>query len=310
MAPIVWSGIVRVPEFAANALIETFATGHAAFFGRNRSIRGMGKLIVKRMDDGDKALPWNMENKDAKMPQAVIVQSPILFDDAKRQGQSTKEIFKDFVAKNWSEITGDISIHGCVEGIQFGWNRTKVEQLSQKRTGKGNRVQACRVIQPGTVIVFANGIDKGLLAKCIQKGLGNGREQGFGAVALHPGKAARMFDQDKKQRHKIKSKAEEKAAIEDALNIWKKHKSQLPSASQIAAIWDILCGDNNPKQNTLNYLERQKSRRTQRIWDAWEKCHKDFKDYIEKHDPQWTEKGLKLIIDMKIFEELQDQENR
>ena len=317
MAPIVWSGIVRIPEFATQALMDTFATGHTAVFGRNRSIRGMGTLIVRRMDDGDKTLPWNMENKDTKMPQAVIVQSPILLDDTKQPGQSAKEIFKDFVKTKWFEKTDNVSIkvYGCVEGIQFGWNRTKVEQLSQKRTGKGNRVQACRIIQPGAVIVFKNEIDKKLLAKCIQKGLGDGREQGFGAVALHPGKAGRIFGHKKKQLPIIESDEKEKAAIEGALGIWHKHKSQLPSASQIAAVRDFLLGENNPQQNALNYLERQKSGRTGRIWAVWEKCYEDVKNYIEKHDSRWAEKGLKLIADMiiseaKISEASEDQEKK
>ena len=311
MAPIVWSGIVRVPKFVAEALIKKFDSNknkeeRTAFFGRSRSVRGMGSLIAKQMDDGDKMLPWNMENK-GNGKQAVIVQSPILFDVPVKPEQPAKEAFEKFIKTKWPEIAGDITVYGCAVGIQFGWNRNG-DKLDVKRTGKGNRVQACQVIQPGAVIVFNNGVDKERLADCIKNGLGEGREQGFGAVALHPGKASWMFDSMPEEHASVSSDFREKAAVENALTIWKSHKTQLPSVSQLAAVRNFLCGKSDQKKNALAYLSRQKTGRTERIWDTWKKCHADIEKYINDHDPEMAEKGLKLIMDLKISEASKDRE--
>jgi hypothetical protein len=183
---------------------------------------------------------------------------------------------------------------GTVIGIQFGWNRHGKGKL----TGKGKRVRACRCVMPGSVIVFETNIEN--LSNKIKSGLGGGREQGFGAVAVHPGLATKMFNPSKPDFKLLESNVDEKTMIQEVLNIWKNHQKDLPSPSQLAAVRNEL--EINGKDNALEYLGKQ-TERTERIWATWESCFSEVKNFIKNTaDSKLAAKGLKLLIDLKISE--------
>ncbi|MDR1271236.1 MAG: RAMP superfamily CRISPR-associated protein [Planctomycetaceae bacterium] len=295
IAPIVWSGFVRLPKWAAdvvfgncndNNLQEIFVS-----FGKKRSTHGNGKLFAFPVDEEDKTLPYNSSTHGSKnMETVLIVQSPILLPD-KSSDQPANEEFKIFVETKWGIQPKECM--GTVIGIQFGWNR----HGKGKQTGKGKRVRACRCVMPGSVIIFETNIEN--LSNKIKSGLGGGREQGFGAVAVHPGLATKIFSPDKSDSKLLKSDVDEKTMIQEVLKIWNNHQKDLPSPSQLAAVRKEL--EINGKDKTQEYLDHQ-TKRTERIWATWESCFSEVENFIKNTDSKLAAKGLKLLIDLKISE--------
>jgi CRISPR/Cas system CSM-associated protein Csm3 (group 7 of RAMP superfamily) len=300
IAPIVWSGFVRLPKWAADAVFgncndncvqEIFVS-----FGKKRSTQGNGKLFAFRVDEKDKRLPYNGSTHGCK-DTVLIVQSPILLPD-KSSGQSANEEFKAFVEKAWN-IKPEKCL-GTVIGIQFGWNRHGKGRLA----GKGKRVHACRCVMPGSVIIFDTNIED--LATKIKSGLGGGREQGFGLVAVHSGLATKMFNPNKSEPQSLKSNETEKETIQEVLKIWKTYQNDLPSSSQLAVVRNEL--ETNGKGKTLEYLGHQNNR-TERIWATWESCINEMKNFIDTTEPKLAAKGLKFFIDLKIAQDKETVRN-
>ncbi|MDR2441593.1 MAG: hypothetical protein LBE12_19700 [Planctomycetaceae bacterium] len=298
IAPIVWAGFVRLPKWAAdvvfgscnnNSIQESFVS-----FGKKRSTHGNGKLFAFHVDEDDKMLPYNGSTYGCK-DMVLILQSPVLLPDKPPSNQSANEEFKAFVENMWGIKPKECM--GTVIGIQFGWNRHGKGTL----TGKGKRVRACRCVMPGSVIIFDANIEN--LADKIKSGLGGGREQGFGAVAVHPGKATKMFNAGKSDLKSLKSDHDEKEMVQEVLNIWNKHQNNLPSPSQLSAVRNELLL--NGKDNALKYLEQQ-IKRTELIWATWEPCFNEVKNFIEskKANPKLAANGLKLLIDLKISQKI------
>ncbi|MDR3196921.1 MAG: hypothetical protein LBU34_03540 [Planctomycetaceae bacterium] len=303
IAPIVWSGFVRLPKWAAdvvfnirndNNIQESFVS-----FGKKRSTHGNGKLFVLRVDEEDKTLPYNGSTYGSRNRETVlIVQSPILLSD-EPSDQSANEELQTFVETKWGIKPKQCM--GTVIGIQFGWNRHGKGTL----TGKGKRVRACRCVMPGSVIIFEANIEN--LSDKIKSGLGGGREQGFGAVAIHPGLATKMFNVGKSDLKHLKSDVDETTMVQEVLNIWKNHQKDLPSPSQLAAIRKELETNGENKTKTLEYLGKQ-TKRTERIGATWESCFREMENFIKNTDPKLAAKGLKLLIDLKIPEKNQKAE--
>lgn len=299
IAPIVWSGFVRLPKWAADVVFgnrnDNSIQGIFVSFGKKRSTHGNGKLFALRVDEEDKTLPYNGSTHESEK-MVLIVQSPILLPDLDKlsdQSRSANEEFKKIIETKWG-IQPEQCM-GTVIGIQFGWNRHGKGTL----TGKGKRVRACRCVMPGSVIVFETNIKN--LSDKIKSGLGGGREQGFGAVAIHPGLATKMFSADKSDSKLLESNVDEKIMIQNVLKIWNNHQKDLPSPSQLAAVRNELETNGEDKDKTQEYLVKQ-TRRTERIWATWESCFNEVKKFIEDTDHKLAAKGLKLLIDLKISE--------
>ena len=299
IAPLVWSGVALLPEWAVNALAESLKEYPYVSFGRSRTVRGSGRLHVVPINPDDPTLPWKLKRvpQQENDPKILIVQSPILLPD-KPDSESipADDELVSLIEKKWMMKSRCI---GVVTGILFGWNRHGLGKMS----GKGRRVRACRVVQPGAVIVLdSETVSQSQLENLIRKGLGEGREQGFGAVSLHPGKASRMFDSGKPELRKSRSDTHEKLAIDIALGIWKQFKKELPSVSQLAEIRSRL--EAGGKNEAFKYLNRQKNERTGRIWAIWENSFTRFIKFIEETDDcQNAIKGIKLLIDLKIADD-------
>jgi CRISPR/Cas system endoribonuclease Cas6 (RAMP superfamily) len=278
IAPLVWSGIVRCPKY----VIELLNNKNVSF-GKKRSTHGSGKLFITEAEN--ETLPWTIKEHENKI--VLIVQSPILLTEEKSD-KSADEEFKEFVTKEWK-----IAPEKCMGtniGIQFGWNRHGKGKL----TGKGKRVRASRCVLPGSVIIF-NTKERDTIVSRIPLGLGTGRKQGFGAAAVHPGKATKMFSKTKYEPQRISSDENEIRMITEALNIYKKHKTNLPSPSQISAVRQALLSQNT---KALDYLEHQ-IHRTETIYDTWKDCVNEFKALIRDYG-ELAAKGLKLICDLRI----------
>ncbi len=294
MSPIVWSGIVLLPHCVAEALKQSLDVDPFVSLGRSRTVRGNGRLRVLDVTENDSLLPWTLErvrpDSDKLTANIVIVQSPIRLEDRPTAPTADEEL-KMFVEKHWG--LNPSKALGTVVGVQFGWNRHGIGTLS----GKGKRIRACRVVQPGAVIVFDNRVTKSELEERIKKGLGGGREQGFGAVAFHPGKATKMYDPGKSALRRSRSVADEKVVIEQTLEIWRQNRGKLPSSSQLAEVRNRLAVETD---EALRFLDRQKTERTERIWATWEKSFEGIRNFVQKTPPKLAAVGLKLLIDLVV----------
>jgi hypothetical protein len=303
IAPIVWSGFVRLPKWAADAVFGSCNDNRVqeifVSFGKKRSTHGNGKLFAFRVDEEDERLPYNGSTHGCE-DTVLIVQSPILLPD-EPSGQSANEEFQAFIETAWN--IKPKKCLGTVIGVQFGWNRHGKGTL----VGKGKRVRACRCVMPGSVIIFDTTIED--LATKIKSGLGGGREQGFGLVAVHSGLATKMFNLGKSEPQSLKSDETEKAMVQEILTIWNNHQNDLPSPSQLAAVRKELETNGKDNTKTLEYLDNQK-KRTERIAATWESCFCDVKEFLEKTDSQLAAKGLKLLIDLKIAQEKENVRNQ
>lgn len=276
-------GFATLPETAYNLLEESLRKDPIAFFGKSRSVRGQGTLKVEKLESLPLDLPIDKEGEEIA---AFIVQSPLLIDD-EFSDASANEILKKLVKKYWN-----LDVEECSANVQirFGWNRHQ----------KGLQM-AVRVIAPGSVFRFHEKPDN--IEELLEKGLGDGRERGFGSVLPHPNIAAERFVEGPKVQTLPKSDGAAKKGFE----LWKearakgKNSSSL-SASQISTVLDLVSKDDSPA-SALEFLERQIKNRPDKIWERWEKVFDDVESMIGSENIEYRVKALKVWRNLVVAEE-------
>ena len=117
------------------------------------------------------------------------------------------------------------------------------------------------------MIAFSRKIDGSQLAQVLKRSAigADGRQRGFGAVSVHPGKANAFFSARRSLRTLQTDPAKKlKNAIELVLRMQGQgDAARLPSPSQIGAVRERLA--KSGKQNALEYLKRQTERTTRRF---------------------------------------------
>lgn len=289
MAPMTWAGLLSLPDKAAKVLRELLDKDPAISFGRGRSVRGSGRLSVEPVE----GMPTQWQgHRDI-----LIAQSPIqLPDRPAKPGASAEDELKD-LAGQWAKRHGFGDILKCwgCTAIRFGWNRAGLGE----GTGLGRRLRARRVILPGAVIKFTAPIgDDKRLRKALVEGLGGGREQGFGALSVHPGKAKDVH-RGKPSPVTLPGDKDRKAAVEAVLRL---DRSRLPS--QIGAVLDRL--QKGGGDVAVQYVESQIDR-TPRIWQTWKPIIKEVKSLLTDRTPANAAIALKLLQNIAIAK---DKENR
>ena len=316
MAPMVWSGVVVVPEKWADILLTSYREDDTAAFGRFRSTRGFGQLRVEECAEEGTGLPWSQTAHD----NILILQSPILLSDKKNDPSVTaNQEFENLIRSKWKDLfdklgtAWDVRAVSTNVGIRFGWNRSG----KGKMTGKGRRLSAQRVVLPGSIfevypkakesdksIVLTNEEQQMLrgagLAHMIQCGLGSGVERGFGAVSVHPGMANKIYQKaDDRFNQKVSNK---KAMAEIILALWGKNKAAMPSASQISAVAGIAAKN---RDTAGDYLKTQLAR-LEKIWAAWRPIQKEIGELLSnkaKYDDSTVQYGLKLLSDLVKYQD-------
>lgn len=298
MAPLTWSGFVLMPEKVLDILKKTLETDQYVTLGRSRSIRGIGKLQLTEIDQ---TAHWNRTQNNSSV--ILIVQSPILLSDgACGAGTTATDMLKSIATATWKEKTindNDVEIIGASTKIQFGWNRHETD--SSRLTGIGHRLRASLVIQPGSIIRINKSLNQDTIKEIVQRGLGDGRERGFGAIAVHPGLAMKLFKLATPAR-KTKS-SPEKETIKQTYNLWKSHRGNLPSPSQISALEHVV--RKSGLQEGKNYLEDQ-LKRTVRIWETWTSIQSDIKNILDTaKDKLHAAAALRMLADLAIADKNQ-----
>ena len=297
MAPLVFSGTICLSGAAADVLLRSLESDPIVHFGRNRSIRGGGTLTACVVDQ-DVAVPWMSKG----LPRILIVQSPLRLPDRPAAFDTpVSEELEELIRTSWSDVKlPEIEKCWASAGIRFGWNRHGHGMM----TGKGNRLQARRVILPGSVVKFREQLDPDMCRSLLVRGLGGDRDRGYGAVSVHPGKAASLFE----NRRSIKSlpSSDEKTAVEAAIRMWKECGNTL-SPSQISAVEQRLVAGG--KEAAKEYVNNQINRTT-RIWSDWKYLKDDVLDLIENHSPQHAAVALRMWADLVIAHRKNNETNR
>lgn len=286
MAPIVWQGLLVMPREAAEIFLAGLETNRQVALGKSRTVRGSGQLharIIKGVPDA-----WRTHTEKT----VLVVQSPLLLPSTRQTGQTSEDELAE-LAGQWAARHGlpaPAARPWAHAGVQFGWNRHRA-----------GCQQACRVLLPGSVIAFDCRLDDSRLTEILKNhGIGEGRERGFGAVSVHPGKAVDFYEP---APHLRSLDAQSPAASQAAMNLILEVRSearQLPSPSQIRAVQQRLLKAG--QQPALDYVKQQ-TQRTTRIWFVWETIYTKIEQLIRLHDTEIAVQALETLADLAIMDQ-------
>ncbi|WP_020588456.1 RAMP superfamily CRISPR-associated protein [Desulfobacter curvatus] len=277
MAPMVWRGIVSIP-----AEMAEYVSGEwPAAFGKHRGTMGGGRLAIEETD-----FQAYMSGHPGMAP-VFITQSPILLPR-----ETSGKITDTFVGmiNTWCKAhglppveTGDNKpLVWISTGICFGWNR--------HRNGYAG---AENVVMPGSVFRLKGPLDRSNFEKALLTGLGQGRAKGFGALALHPGKAGALLNREKAEPQKKKSRDSIINAVRKIIPLRKKF---LPSVSQLYALKTRV--EIGGTESAIKYLNEQ-DERDAHIAAAWRDVKGPLKDLLEstRKDIPAAMAGIKMLAD-------------
>ncbi len=286
MAPMIWQGLLVMPQDAAVTLQASLDRNPVVALGKSRSVRGSGQLYVQEIE----GIPdeWQTRTENT----VLIVQSPLLLPDQQPAGQTAEDELAQIV-RQWAERHGlpaSQTRPRANVGVQFGWNRHRA-----------GLQRACRVVLPGSVIAFDGRLDDARLADVLKhNGLGDGRDRGFGAVSVHPGKAIKLFEPAPHVRTLDTGLGPTfRDATRQVLEI-RNSARQLPSPSQIRAVQQRLLKAG--RQEALKYLKQQ-TERTTRIWFTWESIYAQMKDLLSRFDEPVAVRALETLADLAILDQ-------
>ncbi len=265
LAPLVFTGMLTVPESIAERLTRLLGESPWISLGKSRSVRGGGRLSIERMADPAREFAgWSLPSEATG--RVFVVQSPLVLPDdyAVDRAESALEMLA--MRGGWGPIVLDeahqdrqVARTQAHCGVRFGWNRHGIGESA----GAQKRLRARRVILPGSVLVLRTPLPN--LLDLLVAGLGEGREQGFGALLPHPGIAVeRTGHQVQPDSIPVIRSRDDAGRL--GRELWADAGGEDgPAPSQIAAVARRIRRD--PK-SALDYLKRQKER-PPRIWAVW-----------------------------------------
>lgn len=307
MAPLIWQGLIGLPQDAAEAVVEMLDKDPVVAIGKSRTVRGLGRLRATRL----KGIPTEWRTPPGQDHTVLVVQSPILLPLAPRTGTAEEELAD--LARRWAERSGlpapavsTTRNNGFVRaqpawanlGIRFGWNR--------HTTGRQNAV---RVVLPGSLITFDQRLDAERLCHAISRGFydpdngpqDEGRTRGFGAVSVHPGRATGFYRYTSPIETQSASMFDEIRLVLRMRQTVREHGGRLPSPSQIRAVQQRLIApgrdEASRRDEALKYLERQ-TERTTRIWFTWQAIHEPVVELLTKYPAASAARALEVLADL------------
>ena len=246
LAPTVFRGLLVVPADAAEILRQSLERDGTVFFGKSRSVRGSGSLVVTPITG---PVPLEFVSPDADFT-VLVAQSPVILPEAADATESLESSALR-LATEWCG-THQLPQPDRVwvsAAVRFGWSRQ----------GTAGRTAARRVLQPGSTIRLKGRVDQNRLSEALVAGIGAGREEGYGALAVHPGLPSRLHAEVADLQLVTSPHAEIMPSIE------KLARTAGPSKSQIAAFQVQLA---RGKRHACDFLDHQLKRgtRIQRVW--------------------------------------------
>ncbi|MFH1842390.1 MAG: RAMP superfamily CRISPR-associated protein [bacterium] len=250
IAPLTWKGILALPERAANILKRQLDEQSHVVLGKSRGVRGLGTLRIEPIDGSAPEFQW------AEATPALIAQSPVEIPDDLLSTEDAGTALCELAKRQWHDQVPQQG--SALAGCRFGWNRRQLGDQLDKGFG---RLRARRVFFPGAVIRFDRPLEPEQLQNMLLRGLGDGRERGFGAFLPHPGLPDNRFPTNIPLA-KLASKYRQ--GIESGLNLTE-HRASPPSVSQIGSLVSHTQRDRSIKE----FLEGQKTRGS-RGWEPWQ----------------------------------------
>jgi len=248
-------------ENTADEILSILQEDNYIAFGKARSIRGGGTLSVEKI---------NIDNYLKNDSKIFILQSPVSLNSVSAK-TNIYEAFSNIIEESgW----GNPEICFADTEIIFGWNRNRIGSCVED-TG---RLKAERVIKPGSVFKLKNPPEN--LYELLKKGIGKGKEKGYGAVLPHPGLSYELYE-PKLVDIKLASKD---IASELAYNLYKKTEKNGPSASQIAALMAKIDNSTDESEQAIKFLEHIKEDRPLRFWKPWANVESDLLNIFNKHN--------------------------
>ena len=251
MAPAVYRGWLAIPTAAAAKLLAAIERQPIASFGRSKTVRGSGRLSARSVD-ASALVPAG-----AEQGRVFVLQSPVLVPrawvDGSEEPQHGGALLQRLVEE--SGIGRCEAAEASIE-FRFGWNRH----------GQGSRVAGTKrlgaepVFAPGSIFSLANPASDptGFLLR----GIGSGRERGFGAVLPHPG-IARALHRGAAALPVLRSRDSAGRIVMELVELSATSGLSASTISQLARL-----AGGGPKA-IEEFLERQKQRQTKH-WKRWE----------------------------------------
>lgn len=273
MAPMVFKGLIACPEDAVEQVVSTL-DGKYVTFGRSRSVRGGGTLRLHRIESFNEFFNWHVSQE--LNGRVFILQSPAAVPDDVVEFGSADEQLRSLVpaeVQDRVEING-VAASGVYAGarVLFGWNR---HGKGQKADPRHNRLRARRVITPGSVFVLRKPIDD--LQQFLLHGIGDGKQQGLGAVLPHPGIAQARYVREREELPVIHS-----TNHAGRLGYMLFEKAPAVSPSQLARLAAI--AEEQSPATALEYFEQQLRGRSARIWDRWKFVETEVRQLLQQPD--------------------------
>jgi hypothetical protein len=270
-SPMFFTGLISMPQNLAESLMDSLEENPFVQLGKARSVRGGGKLSAELIKFDELTLMKKCEQK------VFIVQSPLLISQ-NLYNESFEDIISELVKDSGfgeiEEKDGRKQAKGSIS-TQFGWNSMKMTK---------GMIPAKAIIVPGTVFQLKEAVDN--LEEKLIKGIGEGREQGFGAVLPHPGLAEELFQVPTEEKT-VEVSAENFG--KQGFELYDKAKESGLSASQISRLREYLTLG---AEQAIEYLKRQKNERPEKIWQRWEKVFGELRNEIKqaKEEPLYDNK--------------------
>lgn len=281
MAPMIWRGLAVLPESIAQELIKSFADCPETTFGTRRSVQGMGKLMAEILTETP--VEWILPS--AAKHTVFIVQSPITIPEGYRKDSADEQLRK--MVEVWLQ-KNDLSISEIKvwanTGILFGWN-VKLGGQQPPRV----------VILPGSVIQFPEKLSQETIQKLLSGGFfidETDPQCGYGAVSVHPGKAAELFTRQPEPKV-LKASEKRKAIAQKALEIFHSGKP-LPSSSQIGSLRKLYM--TKSLNEVKEFFDVQCSK--DGSWEAWKSIQKEIREWLGNFDRENVLFGLELLTDL------------
>lgn len=274
MAPIVWRGVMALPEAAAEVLCKSLAADASCRFGKARTVRGGGTLAAKRCAASGDAT--TLDALMAREQSVFVVQSPLAIPDDWEIGEAGEVLDRLVAEAGWGEVKERAA---SIETL-FGWN-----SHGKGRGVEGSRrLRAVRVVSPGSVFKLKAPLPSAEMRERLLAGIGGGRERGLGAVLPHPGIAKARYGVEAAETDPIRSRDKAGAIAEELI------KASSGSRLSASAISRTVSFAAMGKDRLREFLDRQKNERPDSVWKKWRSTYEALKKLID--DPKVKEETL------------------
>ena len=266
LAQMVYSGFMAVPEAAAETIEKMFHSDSYLSVGKSRSVRGGGRIELRRIE-ASAFDSWAPAPRGAG--QVFVVQSPLALPDGPLPSCANDMLSQLVQASGLGTV---VEAHASAR-VVFGWNRS----VATAHIRQTQRLRATRVISPGSVFVLESPVRD--LEMVLLKGIGAGRDRGFGSILPHPGVATSKFERE--LRIPVVKSTDE--AGKWALNLHRLSVAQGrgPTPSQIGAL-AAKAAQGLDLAKASEYLRVQQKERPAGSADVWRSVASELANLLAK----------------------------